>query len=220
MAFDKSLPNNGTKIRNYPTVLTANFSEVEEGGSTLKVWKQNYIERNAIPSAPAVDPTRIDDVMQVYSKQNADGETDLYVIDDRGTANVIELTENGKVGGRAQSFVMQDMSFGTKTDLYTQDNLVTAWAYVNSGGALQDGVGLTTVRASTGTYTITFSTAAANATYGVIVTPLHKFTGSNNPLMGTYGSLAVGSFTVTLGNQSSPSTRVNSAFTVMVIGGR
>lgn len=213
MAWDKSLPNNGTKIRNYPSVLTSNFAALEEGESTLQVWKQNYIERDAIPSAPAVDPARIDDVMQVYSKQNADGETDLYVTDDRAVANVIELTENGKVGGRAQSFVMQDMSFGTNTDLYTENNLITAWAHVDGTGALQDGVGLTSVRNSTGKYTISFSTAAANATYGVLITLL---TTSN--LVCRYHTLTVNDFII----QVSPTSGGNndSAFTVSVIGGR
>jgi hypothetical protein len=215
MAWDKSLPNNGTKIRNYPTVLTSNFAAVEEGGTTLQFWKQNFIERNAIPSAPAVDPARIDDVMQVYSKQNADGETDLYVTDDRAIANVIELTENGKVGGRAQSFVMQDVSFGTKTDLYTEDNMVTAWAYVNSAGALQDGTGLTSVKNSTGKYTISFSTSASNATYGVLLTSLHT---PGNPRVGHYNTLTVNDFDVAFVNASG--THTNTDFTVMVIGGR
>jgi len=229
MAFDKTLPTNSTKIRNYPTVLTNNFAAIEEGDTTLQYWKSNFIERNAIPSAPAVDPSRIDDVMQVYSKQNADGETDLYVIDDRSTANIIEITENGKMGGRATSAVFQDISIGTNTFVNTQNSFVFAYGSIPSGGgAIIGGVGLGT--ATTGTvgsdsdaYTVTFSGRnPSNTNYIVITTGAtsRALVQNNNRVIDLIpGSKTTSQFSIRMQRNGSNVNVTTGIIQVMVIGG-
>lgn len=219
MDFDKTLPNNTTKIRNYPSVLTANFSSIEEGDDSLQHWKSNFIERNAIPSAPPVDPTRIDDTMQIFSKQNADGETDLFVIDDRATANIIEITENGKIGGQSTQAVVQDISFGTETTDYSSTHLVGYWATINSAGAIVDqSGGLTAIKnAGTGKYTVSFTTAQSSANYGVHLTVENANSGENAHIA-NYHTKAVGSVQVSLRNGNN--TSVDKGFTITVYGGR
>lgn len=224
MAWDKSLPANQTKIRNYPSVLTGNFAAVEEGQDSLKQWKINLIERNAIPSAPATDPTRVDDVMQLYSKQNADGNTDLYVLDDRNPANVIELTENGKVGGRSQDFVMQNFYFEDNATSYNQGNIVKASGSFDSSGNLTGGSNMSTSASPnplTGTYNVDVDAdVLENGTnYRVVVTP---FVNGSQVIAGVAlkPNAATGvATTIQIKISSVSSANVNAAFDVMVVGG-
>ena len=51
MAFDKTLPTNNTKIRNYPTVLTDNWSAIQAGDLTFKAWQVNFADRDLVPGA-------------------------------------------------------------------------------------------------------------------------------------------------------------------------
>lgn len=216
MAWDKTLPNNSTKIRNYPTVLTANFAAMEEGQSSLQQWKANFIERNAIPSAPPVDPARIDDTMQLYSKQNADGETDLYVIDDRATANVIEISENGRLGGRSQDIVLNDAYFGTDTlgrGIWAVPTIVGS--IDGSGGveAWSEGIASTSVVSSR--RRVTFDAGRiTNTNYVVQVTPT---TGANTRIA-TWLNKTTGYVDVRITNQNNTDALV--AFDIVIWGGR
>jgi len=216
MAWDKTLPNNTTKIRNYPTVLTANFAAIEEGQDALQMWKANFIERNAIPSAPAVTPTRIDDTMQVFSKQNADGETDLYVLDDRATANTIELTENGRLGGRAQDIVLNEAYYGTDTLARGVWGVPTVVGSINAAGAVEawsQGIASTSVVSSF--RRVTFSASRFNNTnYVVVVTP----TTGGNPRSAMWTNKQTTSVDIRIVNQNGTNALV--AFDIVIFGGR
>lgn len=216
MAFDSDLPTPTTKIRNYPTVLTENFQALEQGQDSLQQWKANFIERNAIPSAPPVDPTRIDDNMQIFAKQNADGETDLYVLDDRGSANIIELTENGKIGGRSQDFVMNEVFFGTDAQGYGQWALPSAWGYVTSTPTLSYGYGVDSVAIQSITSTkITWDTSyITNANYIIVVTVL----GENSTTSATVSGIS--STEVVVSPRTAAGGNARSAFSFVVFGGR
>lgn len=216
MAWDKTLPNNGTKIRNYPTVLTANFAAVEEGGDTLQLWKANFIERNAIPSAPAVTPTRIDDTMQFFSKQNADGETDMYLLDDRNPANTIEISENGRLGGRAQDIVLNEMYFGTDTLAYGQWASPTIIGRISSAGAVQTGSQGIASTSVAGSYRrVNFATSRiSNTNYMVLVSPI---TGGN-PRMAMWTNKQTTSVDIRITNQNGTDALVD--FDIVIFGGR
>lgn len=232
MAFDKSLPSTQTKIRNYSTVLTSNFGAIEEGQDTLQQWKINLIERNAIPSAPAVNPTRVDNVMQLYSKQNADSLTDLYVLDDRATANIIELTENGKLGGRAQQAVFQDIAIGTNAFVNDQNSFIFAYGVIPATGAspraLSPAVGLGeatigTVGSDANAYTITFSGRnPSNTNYLVFcICESSRASGLNGVRLANLipGSKTTNEFSIRVQNNGSNTNVTNAAVQIIVIGG-
>lgn len=217
MAWDKSLPSNITKIRNYPTVLGDNFSAVEEGDDTLKIWKANFIERNAIPSAPAVTPTRIDDTMQIFSKQNpTDSETDLFVLDDRATANTIQLTENGKLGGLTQALALDSFTFDD-TRVFNENNIIAAYGLLpDNTGSPTYGDGIASVtRTGTGAYTITWSAGRfSNTNYSVHVMSTTNSTASWDNSIKT---------TTTFGvqvRQSDTGSVKNSQLFVIAVGGQ
>lgn len=216
MAWDKSLPRNSTKLRNYPTVLNANFSAVEEGADSLQIWKANFIERNAIPSAPPVTPARIDDTMQIFSKQNpTDGETDLFVLDDRASANTIQLTENGYLGGLTQAVAMDSFTFdGTRT--FNENNIVSAYGFVTSGGSLSYGSGVASVtHGGTGLYTLNWAAGRfSNTNYAVVIIGTTNSNGSWNGTTKTTGAFGLEI------RQSNNGTLKDSGFFFLVAGGQ
>lgn len=170
MAYDKNLPTDQTKLRNYPTVLTDNFIAIEEGDITLQHWQINMVERNSVPGPIPNDPTREDDVMILYSKQDSSGETEAFILDDRNPANVIQLTQDGRLGDFSQgisasSIIMDDtnVSFGI-------NQMITATATVASNGSLVNGVNISaSARSATGTYTVTVDAdVLLNVNYRVI----------------------------------------------------
>lgn len=144
MAWDKSLPSNSTKIRNYPTVLGANFAAIEEGGDTLQFWKSNYIERDAIPSAPPATPTRIDNTLQLYSRQ-VDSQRQLFLLDAESPANDIQLTRTTEVTVAASG------------QTFLPGGVLLQW--------------FTGTAAASSNSSITFPTAFPNNIYNIQVTP-------------------------------------------------
>jgi len=220
MAFDKTLPTNSTKIRNYPTVLGDNFAAIEEGDLTFTPWQINFIERNAVPGAPppANDPTRQDDTIIMFSKQDGAGETELFILDDRNPANNFQITEAGKIGSASTQFVAQDISFAAETATYASTNMVAYWAKVASTGILQGSSGgFTSVRNSLGNYTLTFTTVQGSVNYGVNVTVKNN-NSSDNPHIANYHTPAVGTVQVMIRNQNG--TAVDREFSISVFGGR
>jgi len=109
MAWDKTLPTNSTKIRNYPTVLTANWQAIEENdsgvvGTSLNQWAIHLIDRSTIGGSNT--PSRLDDVNQLYTRN--DGSTNqLFMLDSENPANEIQLTRSTEVtvGANGQTFL-------------------------------------------------------------------------------------------------------------------
>ena len=109
MAWDKSLPSNTTKIRNYPTVLTANWQAIEENdtgvvATSLNQWAIHLIDRSTIGGSNT--PSRLDDINQIYSRN--DGSTNqLFMLDSENPANEIQLTRSTEVtvGANGQTFL-------------------------------------------------------------------------------------------------------------------
>lgn len=218
MTFDASLPSNSTKIRNYPTVLTDNFGAIEQGNISLKHWQLNFIERDAIPSSPATTPTRADDTMILYSKQDGSGNTEMYVLDDNNPANSIQWTENGSLGSQNTALSASSLTFDGGTITNNQNNMCTAWAYVSSAGAIVAASGLTASKNATGDYTLTFSTAASNANYAVLGT---VFTTDARARVVYVYSKSTASFSLrTQSIAASSGSYVDEAFMVAVFGGR
>lgn len=174
MAFDKTLPQNSTKIRRYPEVLTDNFAAIQTGDDTFQVWQLNFIDRDLVPGAPppTQDPTRVDDTIIIYSKQNADGETDLFLMDDRAIANIIQVSQDGALGSTSTSLNAKDLSFDvdpTTGLTYDDGQFITAYGKFNSAGVLLFGKNMATSgtpHPSTGLFNITVSAnVLQNANY-------------------------------------------------------
>lgn len=215
MAWDKTLPTNATKIRNYPTVLTDNFSAVEEGDITLKHWQVNFIERNAVPGAPppAVDPTRADDTMIIFSKQDGGGETELWILDDRSPANNFQITENGRIGSANTNFSMDNFTFDSGTTNYNENNIINAHGRFASNGVAIYTFACTTVRASTGRYNVTFSTPRANTNYAVVANAAD----TGNSRVCKIGNISVNGFQIHVVQKDGDSRDIECGF--MVVGG-
>lgn len=216
MAFDKTLPSNSTKIRNYPTVLTDNFAAIEEGDLTLVHWQVNFIERNAVPGAPppANDPTRQDDTMILFSKQDSGGETELFFLDDRSPANNVQITENGALGSVATQISLDSLTFDSGTTTFDENNLINAHGAFNSAGTASHVNACTVVRASTGRYNVTFSVARANTNYAVTANA-NDNTGNSRACK--IGNVTVNGFQIHVVNGSGTSRDAGCYF--MVVGG-
>ena len=80
MAFNKNEPQDTTKIRNLSTILTDNFTGIQEGDASFAPWALNLIRRNG--AAPSVDPTAIADNIILYSKDSSAGQAELYAINE------------------------------------------------------------------------------------------------------------------------------------------
>lgn len=225
MAWDKTLPTNSTKIRDYPDVLTNNFTAIEEGVTTLQNWKFNLIQRNAIPSAPAVTPARIDNVMQLFAKQNAASRTDLYVLDDRATANTIQITQDGKLGGQSQDVRTAGIFFGSDTlshGAWSVPNIVGS--VINTGSGTYSIAGWSQGLASAAVVTIssidyvrvTFAgSRITNTNYVVQVTPTQ---GTSNTRIAAWKNKLTTSVDIRITNQNSSDE--DASFDIVIWGGR
>ena len=227
MAYDKTLPTNSTKIRNYPTVLTDNFAAIEEGDISLKHWQVNFIERNAVPGAPppANDPTRADDTMILFSKQDAAGETELFFMDDQNPANVTQVTQGGALGGASTNILGTDISFDGGTFTNNQNGMCTAWSFVTVVGSAistQTNYGMTWTRTSTGVYKATFTASQVlNANYVVTGTAYSSSGGSEGTVLSFASdkTRSTTEFSIRMKHVTSDSNRDRS-FMVAVFGGR
>lgn len=170
MAWDKTLPANATKIRNYPTVLTDNFSAVEEGDDSLLLWKINLYERNAIPSAPPTDPARIDDTFQLYGKNDStSGEVELFGIDAVNPANVIQMTQDGCLGSYNTCIRASEINIGPGPWPVQPGLTAVGWGMTTKAGVLTAGYNIATVsKTNNTTFNYTFTTALDNANFVVI----------------------------------------------------
>lgn len=79
MKFDKTEPKPSTKLRNAPTLLSNNFTAIQEADSSFIPQAVNLAARTALGIGN--DPSAIVDTVITYSKQDASGDPQLYTID-------------------------------------------------------------------------------------------------------------------------------------------
>ena len=218
MTWDKTLPSNTTKIRQYPTVLTANFAAVEEGDSTLQQWKINLIQRNAIPSAPPVTPAKIANVVQVYAKQSIFSRSELFVTDDHSPVNTIQLTQDGKIGAQGQDIRANNYFYGADTigrGLWSSPTIVGR--IDESGAVLTGSQGIASVSIASNVFTVNFTASRiTNTNYMVLVTP--QFGSSSNPRFACWDNKTTSSVDVYVVNQNG--TKARRPFDIIIFGGR
>jgi hypothetical protein len=214
--FNSGLPNNASKIRNYPTLLQNNFRGIEIGDATFKIWQANFPQRNLLPGPPTDDPAALADTSIIYAKEDPAiaGKTELFAIDP--DSDVIQLTQGGSLGSATTTLKCSSLTVGT--NLNSQNALVSAWAIVASNGVLTKGYGLTSVQNVNGDYTLTFTTPLVDANY--VVNGTVFFNGTRARVLYVYNQLA-GSFSVRIqATNASAGDYESNIFMVSVMGGR
>lgn len=103
MAWNKNEPQNATKIRNYPTVISNNWTAIEENdtgvvSTSLNQWAVHLIDRSTIGGANT--PTRLDNVGQIYCRDDGTA-NELFFLDSENPANEVQLTRSSAVNAAA-----------------------------------------------------------------------------------------------------------------------
>lgn len=222
MAWDKTLPQDSTKIRNYPTILTDNFKAIEEGDQGLEFWQTRFVDRDSI--AIASNPTRADDEMAIFSKDDGTN-TELYLMDDQNPANIIQITEAGKLGSSNTEIICSNIQIGSSGAELTQNSLAWAYGFVpKAGGAVSGGQGLGTATINTSGgftfYRITLTTTPANTNYHVFICT-EPVDSSSRLRTGSLkaASRTTGQFDVVIQRTGDSTWRTDVDFHVMVVGG-
>jgi len=83
MAWNKAKPTNSEKIRELGEVIRPNWDAIESADSSFKPEALNLADRTALGIAN--NPTALADSVIMYSKQDASGNPQAYVIDPSST---------------------------------------------------------------------------------------------------------------------------------------
>ena len=161
MAFDKAEPQDTTKIRNLGVVIRPNWVAIEQADSTFRPIALNLQDRT--PLVASNDPASIAGTSIIYVKQDGAANPELYSED--GSANKIQMTEDGRLGGPATNFKINKYRFAAGTVDYSVNNIVSAMVRWNSAGTALSSFGCSIVKTSTGLYTVTLATARVNTNY-------------------------------------------------------
>jgi hypothetical protein len=106
VAFDKTQPTDTTKIRNLGVVIRPNWVAIEQGDDTFRPLAENL--QNRTPSALPPDPTLLADTSKLYCKEDGSGVAELFNMD--ATGQIIQLTEDGNMGGQTTGIYTNGVS--------------------------------------------------------------------------------------------------------------
>ena len=163
MAFDKTQPTDSTKLRNIGTVIRPSWVAIESADSSFIPEALNLANRT--PLAPPNDPVAIAETVILYSKDDSDGDPQLFVIDD--SSNIFQLSgnqvTNSANGGTAGGTIY-------KTEIFIKDGQ----RYVTYGGLTSAANGSATIVFPENFTTIISASASANAgfPYAVGIVPV------------------------------------------------
>lgn len=208
MAWDKTLPANSSKLRVSAGYIRDNWNAIQTGGVPYDKLKLKL---------QAANPTREATYGWSFTKDPGTGYAELYYLDDRNPASVIQLTNNGGIGATTQllygSAVITSGAYQN-----TQNAFCSAWALVASNGTLTEGFGLTSAKNSAGDYTLTITTPLSSSNYAIVGTVFSTSTRAR--VLYNY-SKAAGNFSVrTQAINASAGDYEDNAFMVTVYGGR
>jgi hypothetical protein len=188
MAWDKDQPQNTTKIRNLPAVITPNWYAIEQADSSFTPYAINLLDRNVLntsnPSFP-VNPTAIANTYALFSKKDAAGIAQLYGIDT--SSNILQFS-----GGTSSLISNQGSAF-------LPGGLMLKWGDIS-------------VAAYGSSTTVTYTQAFPNATLKVFITPSQNY----SSIFPAYvASQTASQFTASKGNTSAS---LSSAFIWLALG--
>lgn len=161
MAWDTLQPTNTTKIRNLGVVIRPNWAAIQTADSTFTPDAFNF--KNRTPSVVPIDPAAIATAYIAYCKESAAGFPELYGID--ASSNIVQLTEQGRMGGPNTNITINNINFGTDTTNYTRNNIVYAYGRFTSAGGTVVANNCSIARISTGLYEVTLNPVANNTNY-------------------------------------------------------
>jgi hypothetical protein len=220
--FNSGLPNNASKIRNYPTLLQNNFRGIEIGDATFKIWQANFPQRNLLPGPPTDDPTALADTSIIYAKEDPAiaGKTELFAIDP--DSDVIQLTQGGSLGSAITTLKCSTLTIGSNV---TQQGIATALAAFPASavaGLVPPSYGYNIAgrtRSSTGIYAVTTTAVFNTANIVVSLTP---YTGSSNPQgmnILIAPTIAANVVTINIDIRDRSGSHADLAFHILVHGG-
>ena len=221
MSWNKSLPGDNQKIRELGTVIRPNWEAIEEGddvGVANMLQMRSVQLDNRTGLAANNDPQTNVGTHYIYSKDDAGAVVTQEAFMKDSLANLIQLTNDGGLGGKDVRLNFNDLTNDDGTTVYDEKNLVGYWAIVSSAGVMvaQSG-GLTSARNSLGNYTIGFVAPQSSVNYGVVSTAEQA---PGNLAVCHYSLKTANNFVITIANQSTPPTKVDKPFTVSIFGGR
>lgn len=167
MAFDKTQPTDTTKIRNLGTVIRPNWVAIEEGGSTFKPYATNYQTRTDL--GVSNDPSAISGASIAYCKDDADGNAELYAINEN--SDVVQLTRGGINIAASGHTVLPGgliLNWGTATGTsanVTFDRAFTSSAYSITVTSLNSDANATATVSALSTTGATLKSTNVNALY-------------------------------------------------------
>jgi len=151
MVWDKSQPQDTTKLRRLGIVTRPNWEAIETADKTLKPHGINFADRNAA-GVPA-DPTAITDAVILYSKKDGAGKPQLYSIDP--DSNVVGISTN-QVTNSANTGTGGGTIY--KTEMFLKDGK----RYVTYAGLTTAAVGSATILFPENFTTVISAQASAN----------------------------------------------------------
>ena len=125
MVFDKTQPQDTTKLRNLGTVIRPNWEAIEEAAVTFKPQALNLADRTAGAIVPT-DPVAPADTVTIYCKQDGAGDPQAFITDP--AAAILQLT-NLTVGSVANA----GTGGGTTYYIDTPWGIRFLWGLINAG---------------------------------------------------------------------------------------
>lgn len=166
MAFDKSQPEDTTKIRNLGVVIRPNWVAIEEADSSFKPYAINLISRNT--TGASNDPSTIASTSILFCKNDTAGNPELH---HRGAAgNIIQMSYGGRMGGPETDLTMNKFRFGTSAVNYSVNSVVSSAISWTASGSTVSSFRCSQSKIATGVYRVTFSTARTSLNYYVQAT--------------------------------------------------
>ncbi len=220
MAFDKDKPAATTSLRASNPEMLANNSALETAlgaNHEFSTGGSNTGNHESIVLIEAANLGTGATGLPILGAQTTGGKAELTFTDEDD--NDIQITSAGNIlSASLDSKDEDDMSSDSATHTATQQSIkayvdvlaVKAWGNVGSNGVLDDGFNVSTAKASTGTYTITFDVNFTSTDYAI--TPSR---------IATAGSAHASNFSqgvCTISTRDSAGSLVDSAFTFIAIG--
>lgn len=169
MTWDITTPADDEKIRKLGTIGRAHWKAIQDadldGAPFLLYRALQMADRTAL--GVAEDPTVAASTAYIYSKNDvalAAGSQELFIRD--AASNIIQVTNDGKIGSTATNFEADSISFdGTRT--FNENAMAAAWCYCLSNGTLQYGYNVDSVTklAGDGHYQVNFTAGALPTVY-------------------------------------------------------
>ncbi len=231
MGWNKSAVATNEKLRLLPTKINSNTKAIEEADETsgTPILQRAVLlpDRSDAAIATAANPTVVGATTYLFSKQDAVNlvqELFVRTVLPAAPNNIIQMTEDGRIGSSATNFQMNQFRFGTNETTYNAGNIVKARGTIGSGNTVVQGSNIdSVVRTGTSIYTIQITADVlepnASANYQVFATPINaggvtcNITSKANPV-----TLSTTAIVITTRNSQS-GDELATQFDVMVTGG-